>query len=78
MPSSSNVFLCPGIGVMTALKLPDPPRETPFRAMVEVREQRVERGLEYIVCARLHALPKALKERTLDPESYRPTGGSGE
>ena len=36
------------------------------------------RGIQYIVGARLKALPKALKERILDPESYRPTGGSKE
>lgn len=37
-----------------------------------------ERGIQYIVGARLKSLPKALKERILDPESYRPTGGSKE
>ena len=37
-----------------------------------------ERGLQYIVGARLKSLPKALKERVLDPGSYRPTGGSGD
>ena len=37
-----------------------------------------ERGLQYIVGARLKSLPKALKERILDPGSYRPTGNSGD
>ena len=37
-----------------------------------------ERGLQCIVGARLKSLPKALKERILDPGSYQPTGNSGE
>ena len=37
-----------------------------------------DRGLQCIVGARLKALPKALKERILDLESYKPTGGSRE
>ena len=37
-----------------------------------------DRGLQYIVGARLKSLPKALKERILDLESYEPTGGSKE
>ena len=35
-----------------------------------------ERKLQYIVGARLKSLPKDLKERILDLESYQPTGGS--
>ena len=36
------------------------------------------RGLQYIVGARLKSLPKALKERILDLDSYRSVGGSKE
>ena len=35
-----------------------------------------DRGLQYIVGARLKSLPKELKERILDLGSYRPAGGS--
>ena len=37
-----------------------------------------DRGLQYIVGARLKSLPKALKERILDLDSYRSVGGSKE
>ena len=35
-----------------------------------------ERDLQYIVGARLNSLPKDLKERILDLDAYKPTGGS--